>query len=264
MRFVIRVSVLLTVLLPSQFIFSQMNRITYNNQKLFLSGANLAWVNFANDIGPGNTDTTRFGDVMLSMHDKGGNALRWWLHTDGTVTPEFNASNYVIGPGTGTIADIKKVLDIAWQREIGVVLCLWSFDMMKTNKPANVQTRNALLLNDTNYTRAYINSCLIPIVDSLKGHPAIISWEIFNEPEGMSSEFGWSDVNHVPMAVIQRFVNLCAGAIHRTDTSAKVTSGAWSFYSLVDAPILAKTSVGFQELSAKEKKTDRRSTQKEI
>jgi hypothetical protein len=242
----------LVVLLIAQAAFSQPKRIRYNNQDLFLNGANLAWAHFANDIGPGTTDTARFMDVMLSMHDKGGNAMRWWLHTDGTYTPEYDESGYVIGPGTGTIADLKKVLDLAWEREIGVDLCLWSFDMLRSNMGSTILNRNTLLLNDTNYTRAYINTCLIPMVEALKGHPAILTWEIFNEPEGMSDEFGWGDVNHVPMSSIQRFVNMCTGAIHRTDTTVLVTNGAWSFYALSDNP-LAKSSIRLSKFNSAEK-----------
>jgi hypothetical protein len=246
--------VLSTVLfLTSQAIFAQPKRIVYNNQQLFLSGANLAWVSFASDLGPGSTDFNQFADMMQQVHDHGGNAVRWWLHTNGINTPQFSSdSGFVIGPGTVCIADIKKVLDMAWEREVGVVLCLWSFDMLRSTNGATVLNRNTLLLNDTNYTRRYINNCLIPMVDSLKHHPAIIAWEIFNEPEGMSNEFGWSDVNHVPMSSIQQFVNLCAGAIHRADTSALVTNGAWSFYALTDN-ILAKVTPGLSKLTAAER-----------
>jgi hypothetical protein len=234
---------------------AQQNRIAYNNQNLFLSGANLAWVSFARDIGPGPTDFARISDVLLSMHDHGGNALRWWLHTNGTSTPQFDNSGFIVGPGDGAIADLKQVLDLAWEREIGIKLCLWSFDMLRASNHAAVLNRNTLLLTDTTYTRAYINNSLIPMVDSLKGHPAIIAWEIFNEPEGMSDEFGWGDIRHVPMSAIQRFINLCAGAIHRTDPQAQVTSGAWSFLALTDVSTtsLAKTGSELSQLSAAEK-----------
>jgi len=121
--------------------------------------------------------------------------------------------------------------------------------MLKTT--SFVLAHNRKLLNDTNYTRAYINNCLIPMVNALKGHPAILTWEIFNEPEGMSNEFGWTS-SKVPMSVIQRFVNLCAGAIHRADPNALVTNGAWSFYALTDLP-LAKSGIGLSKLTAAEK-----------
>ena len=68
---------------------------------------------------------------MLQMHDHGGNAMRLWLHTDGTSTPEFDSSGYVMGPGINTIEDLKAILDSAWRREIGLKLCLWSFEISR-------------------------------------------------------------------------------------------------------------------------------------
>lgn len=234
--------------------FAQDHRIDYNNQKLFLSGTNLAWIAFARDIGREVTAFDSFADIMLQMHDNGGNAMRWWLHTNGTSTPSFDGSGFVNGPGTDAIADMKKVLDLAWEREIGLKLCLWSFDMLHKQNTALIRNRNRLMLTDTAYTHAYIRKSLIPMVTALKGHPAIIAWEIFNEPEGMSNEFGWAEIEHVPMSAIQRFINLCAGAIHRTDPTAKVTSGAWSFLALTDiAAALGKAGIALEQLSAEEK-----------
>lgn len=243
------------IFLTGQTAFAQGSRIRYNNQDLFLSGANLAWLNFAGDIGRGDTDLNSFADILLQMHDHGGNALRWWLHTNGAVSPQFDNAGLVIGPGNGAIQDLKNVLDLAWEREIGLKLCLWSFDMLRASNNATVLNRNMLMLTDTTYTRAYINNSLIPMVNSLKGHPAIIAWEIFNEPEGMSNEFGWADIRHVPMSNIQRFINLCAGAIHRTDTTAQVTSGAWSFLALTDVPTTSFAKIGAEltQLSLAEK-----------
>lgn len=227
-----------------------LNRIRYNNQQLFLSGVNIAWMSFANDIGPGVDNYEAFADFFLAIHDSGGNAVRWWLHTDGTVTPEFDANGFVVGPGAGTIQDLRTILDLAWQREVGVILCLWSFDMLRSNKGTTVLNRNTKLLTDTAYTNAYIRNCLIPMVDSLKGHPAIIAWEIFNEPEGMSTEFGWNDINRVPMAAIQKFVNLCAGAIHRTDPTALVTNGSVSVKTVTDVT----PSASLQKVSLEEQR----------
>jgi hypothetical protein len=233
---------------------AQLNRISLHNQSLFLSGANLAWLNFARDIGPGDTDFDSFGNIMLDIHDNGGNALRWWLHTDGSVTPQFGLDNLVREPGENAIIDLQQILDLAWEREIGLILCLWSFDMLRLSNSETVLNRNRLLLSDTTYLNAYIANALIPIVDAVKGHPTIIAWEIFNEPEGMSDEFGWSFTTHVPMFNIQRFINRCAAAIHRCDPDAQVTSGAWSLISLSDVNLAQnKTlSVNLNDFSSAE------------
>lgn len=231
----------LIFIIGSILVQAQQNRIDYNGQKLFLSGSNLAWVIYGNDIGLGTTDTTTIANWMIQMHQHGGNSMRWWLHTNGTASPVFNSNNIVTGPGT-TIAEIKKVLDLAWDREIGIDLCLWSFGMLDGGLSTGVINRNYLLLTDTSYTNAYIRNCLTPMVEALKGHPAIITWEIFNEPEGMSSEYGWTTGGRVPMSTIQRFINLCAGAIHRADPNAKVTNGAQTLGTLTD--VLAKRPAG--------------------
>jgi hypothetical protein len=243
-------------LMLSQAVFSQSSRIKYNNQDLFLNGSNLAWINFASDIGSNKFDEKTFADILLQIHDNGGNALRWWLHTNGAASPEFDNSGHVISPGVSTISDLKKALNLAWEREVGVILCLWSFDMLRTSNDSAMLARNTSLLIDTTYTREYINNCLIPMIDSLKGHPAIIGWEIFNEPEGMTTLQTWSGVKKISIEYIQRFVNLCAGAIHRTDSTALVTNGSLRVSYITDTtpPALAKVSDVLSQMTEAEKK----------
>jgi hypothetical protein len=206
------------------------NRLNYNGQDLFLSGINLAWINFARDLS--TFDESRFVAVLDEIQTAKGNSLRWWLHTDGRVSPVYGEDGMVTGLGENDIEVIRRALDLAYERGILLDLCLWSHDMM--NESNGVPTEfNRLLIEDPTYTQAYIDNAITPLVTALAGHPGIATWEIFNEPEGTTSEFGWTDVR-TDMAHIQQFVNLLAGAIHRADPEALVTNGSWNFQVLTD------------------------------
>ena len=219
------------------------NRVHYNNQDLFLSGSNLAWNNYGTDIGLGTTDTTTIGNWMLQMHQHGGNAMRMWMDVEGKNGYTFDVHGRATGLAPNTISDLKKVLKIGWDREIGLNFCLWGFGMLNSALDTSILNRNKKILSDTSYTNAYIRNCLIPMVKALKGNPALISWEIFNEPEGMSTEFGWTSGPRTPMKNIQKFVNLLAGGIHKADPTAKVTSGAVTLATLTDVPMpMSKSS----------------------
>lgn len=203
------------------------DRIEIASEERFASGGNIAWINFAGDIGPGETRIGLFEEMFKEVNQNGGNMMRIWLHTNGTQTPEWDGME-VTGPGVGAIDDLRAILDAAYFYDVSLMLCLWSFDMLQTGQLDNQQSdRNLALLTDNDNLQTYIDNSLIPMVDSLKNHPAIASWEIFNEPEGMTTQFGWTPTR-VNMSNVQNFVNRTAGAIKRTDPDALVTNGSWN------------------------------------
>jgi hypothetical protein len=209
------------------------NRIDVNGQPLWISGTNVAWVDFASDLGPGGVRFSEFDRMFRELRANGGNTVRFWMHTTGARTPEWSGQ-MVTGPGSSTIQNLTRLLDMAESYDITMLLSLWSFDMLRiANGTTNTDRAYAILTQDAN-RQSYIQNALIPMVNAVKGHKAILAWEIFNEAEGMSNEFGWDFNRHVPMADIQKFVNQTAGAIKRTDPTAKVTTGIVSPTAMSD------------------------------
>ncbi len=204
----------------------------------FASGVNVAWVDFARDIpfsGNPTSPLPAFQTLFANTFNAGGRVVRWWLHTNGTVTPGYDGQGMAQALPAQDIADIKSVLDAAHAAGVGVNLSLWSFDMLQgpgsgEDIPTNVLTDNQLLLTTDANRNAYITRVLVPLATALKGYPGLYSWEIFNEPEGMTPA-GWTGNSTnmgltVSEAVIQKCVNLFASAIHTADPNALVTNGA--------------------------------------
>lgn len=204
--------------------------IVHNGQRLFMSGMNLAWMDFANDLG--NFNETLFIQRVDSLAAAGGNTIRWWLHTNGRFSPQFT-DGVVSGINPNELVNLQRALDIAFDRGVLLMLCLWSFDMLQPNAQEENWPRNRALLENRKNTQTYIDNALIPMVKAVKGHPGIAAWEIFNEPEGMINGYGWTP-QKVDFIYVQRFVNMTTGAIKRADPDVKVSNGSWNIRVLTD------------------------------
>ena len=211
--------------------------IQSSNQKRlrdsFATGINLAWIEFARDVGTGAPNIAEIKRQLSQVAAAGGTVARIWLHTDGSLTPEYEGSR-VLGPGAYTIKDLTKILDVAATQKVQLMLTLWSFDMLRSDlkkKDAGRVTANRLLLTDPKHMRDYLDRALSPIIYAVRGHPALHSWDVINEPEGMTTAENWGNIeaaDRVDLAAVQTFVNKIAGRIHHIAPSNLVTVGAVS------------------------------------
>lgn len=188
----------------------------------FASGLNVAWVSFANDIP--NPDIPTFQTIFKDTHDAGGRVIRWWLHTNGTVTPGYNSDGTVKALPQSHIDGIKAVLAAAHSAGVSLVISLWSFDMAQDNAMAAAANNKNLMTDDT-IRQSYADNYLTPLVKALKATPGLYAYEIFNEPEGMSTS-GWATQWKIDISYIQKAVNQWAAAIHDADPTIPVTNGS--------------------------------------
>jgi|TARA_B110000093_G_scaffold183408_1_gene234469 PKD repeat protein len=219
---------------------SQIDRVRHTcHDEKFLLGANIAWKNFSYDLSLSNYDPSYFENMFIDAQAQGSNSMRFWLHTNGGKNPEFkNASDPLecTGIASSDTTNLKNLLDRAWNHGIAIQICLWTHNMLstvQTEVTQAVRNRNRAILEDPVYTQFYIDNALIPVLKATKNHPALLAYEVFNEPEGMS--FGvphnptlgnWPNFEHTNFENIQRTINLIAGAIHREAPKALVTNGA--------------------------------------
>lgn len=197
----------------------------------FASGVNVAWFNYASDVPLQSTTLSDFTSLYTNVYAAGGRIVRWWFHTNGSVTPGYQSDGGVTPISQSNIDDIKSILDAAYSAGDAVNISLWAFDMLSGGQNAPIANNEALLTDDTN-RQAYITNVLTPLVTALKGYPGLYSWEIFNEPEGMTTQNGWTTSSggvEIDESYIQKTVNWFADAIHTADPHALVTNGAWTF-----------------------------------
>lgn len=229
-------------------------KLTHYGQELTLVGANLAWSEsswYARDVLPGQSiNTSAIEDRFNQIGNNKGNLARIWLHTSGMYTPIFSSSGVVSGWGAspGANADahsqLIEILDEAWERGVLVNFTLFSFDMLCDSNDVN--DSHTEMLRDNPET--YIDNVLVPMVQALKDHPALFSYEIFNESDGMTigqDYFGPGTCAGTPIAkaVLQSFVNKAAAAIHLWDSNVKVTTSIGHPSKIFDYSNYALTSV---------------------
>lgn len=203
--------------------------LMYNGKKIFFSGTNLAWADYNSDVGDSPLDENAWRKAVEGTRAAGGNAIRWWLFNNMSQSPEIDQTTHLVsGLKASTIANMKKALDIAEEYGVMVSMCLFSHNLMEPNQWGIYDekldfTANQNLFTDEG-TKAFIDNVLIPVVKGIGNHKALMTWEVFNEPEGMTS-VGWT-TKKLDKAVLQKFTNKVAAAIHTTDPELLVSTGS--------------------------------------
>lgn len=204
--------------------------LQYNGKKIFFSGTNLAWADYNSDVGDSPLDENAWRKAVEGTRAAGGNAIRWWLFNNMSQSPAIDESTHLVsGLKENTINNMKKALDIAEEYGVMVSMCLFSHNLMEPNQWGIYSgdkldiTANTKLFDDDG-TKAFIDNALLPVVKAIGNHNALMTWEVFNEPEGMTS-VGWT-TNKLEKSLLQKFTNKVAAAIHSENPELLVSTGS--------------------------------------
>jgi len=219
-------------------------QLTHGGEPIILNGANVAWVNFGDDVGFFESSAEQYRNRFRAIKDAGGNSARIWLHASGWISPAIQPDGFVTGisgrleqgvTDSQVNLQVVDILDVA--REEGIILniALFSYDMMCDE--ANVfggqvyrGSRFNKMMTNIDNVNSYINNVLEPLVRATANHPALFSWEIFNEGDGMTEGQDFFADNcplggfAQSLSDLQRFVNLSAAGIREIDPDVKITT----------------------------------------
>ena len=205
----------------------------YKGKRIFFSGMNLAWIDFNSDVGKDPLDENKWRKAVQDIRAAGGNSIRWWLFNNMSVSPTIDQNTHrVTGLPENTIKNMKKALDIAEEYGVMVSMCLFSHNLTQANQWGNYNdkidiTANKALFSDNAAAQAFIDNALIPVVKAIGNHPALMTWELFNEPEGMIIGHGWTkpDEDRISIESIVSFSEKLANAIHSNMSGVLVSTG---------------------------------------
>lgn len=203
------------------------DRITLpSGEKIFVSGYNLAWINFGGDVGDAPLNATAFEAAIKAMADSGGNTMRVWLSTNGAKDPKFGPDGYVSGLGSRTIANVQQMLAISKKHNVLLMPVLLTHNFMQKNaedQGGSLANNKKMLTTDSGIA-AYIKNAVVPLVTAIGNDPNLICWEIANEAEGMVEGVGWT-TQKITKADVQKFTNRMTGAIKRAVPGVLVSTG---------------------------------------
>eukprot|EP00094_Tigriopus_californicus_P008112 TCALIF_07808-PB protein Name:"Similar to Mannan endo-1,4-beta-mannosidase (Mytilus edulis)" AED:0.32 eAED:0.32 QI:79/1/0.66/1/0.5/0.66/3/0/149 len=125
-----------TKLQASNFLRVDGKNFMYGDDIVYLSGTNAAWIQYGNDFGNGQWDSStgsKWTNEIKLIGDSGGNSVRVWVHVEGDNNPQFSDDGYVLGTdGSDTlVSDLRKLADVCQDNDIFLIPVLWNGALMR-------------------------------------------------------------------------------------------------------------------------------------
>jgi hypothetical protein len=232
-----------------------------NDKKWFMIGGNWRITEYGQNFGAtawfptgnGISKHPNFVRVNLDYFRRAGiNVLRVGLLKDGRTM--FDKDGHATGYNEIFRKDVQTFLDLADQAGIKVEFTI--FDYLIAGRAENVEgvwvRGRSKIITDEGLKTEFVNEFLIPFLSGFGGHPALIGFDLINEPEWVVSRQDggdWESVNDpitkadmpVPGERMSAFITDCITAIRANAPAKLVTVGISSKF----IPLIKNLSIDY-------------------
>ncbi len=195
----------------------------------FIEGANLPWLSYGGDFGAnawsmsggmgkaGKKEELR--RHLLELKGRGAHVVRWFLFCDGRAGIRFSPAGTPVGPDDRLYADIDIALETIEAAE-GMKVIFVLFDFLWFDKAADVngvQTGGrSRVISGAYKQQALRRRVIAPLLEHYGHSPAILAWDIVNEPEWATRGWGGGIIGpSVSFLAMRRFIRRVARLVHR-------------------------------------------------
>jgi hypothetical protein len=193
----------------------------------FIEGVNLPWLSYGGDFGanawsPGGGVAAAAKRQELRRHFRGlrlrgAQAVRWFLLCDGRSGIRFTRAGTPMGPDDRLFADMDAALAAAAENDLKIIFVLLDFLWFGAAAAVGgVQVRGRGGAVAGGYKqRALRRRVLRPLLRRYGGSPAVLAWDIVNEPEWATRGLAGDGSTAMPFSAMRRFIRRTARLVHR-------------------------------------------------